>query len=120
MANTIDGPRSQLDRTVRIFDQFYNFDLVVNASEYDVVYSYFYDVSNSKTVAKNFTTMLFRISNVTGEKIADLLEYIQGSSKMEVSALLAYYLNSIKSKTTLYGVSTEPQPNQPVQRNIVV
>ena len=120
MANTVDAPRSQLDSTVRVFDQFYNFDLVVNGSEYDIVYSYFYEVSNSKTIARNFTSMLFRISNITGENILNLLEYIQGTSKIETNALMAYYLNSIKSKSTLYGISAAPTPNQLVQRNIVI
>lgn len=120
MANIVDGPRTQLDSTVRVFDQFYNFDLVVNGNEYDIVYSYFFDVSKSKSVAKNFTSMLFRISNITGESVLVLLSYIQGTSKLETNALMAYYLNSIKSKTTLYGVSATPKPNQPVQRNIVV
>lgn len=49
MANIVDGPKSQLDSTVRVFDQFYNLDLVVNASEYDIVYSYFYDVNHSQS-----------------------------------------------------------------------
>lgn len=120
MANIVDGPKSQLDSTVRVFDQFYNLDLVVNASEYDIVYSYFYDVNHSQSVANNFTSMLFRISNITGQSVLTLLQYIQGTSKMETTALMAYYLNSIKSKTTMYGISVEPTPNQPVQRNIVV
>lgn len=120
MANIIDGPKSQLDSTVRVFDQFYNFDLVVNSSEYDIVYSYFYDMSNSQTIATNFTSMLFRISNITGESVLVLLEFIQGTTKIETNALMAYYLNSIKSKSTMYGISAEPTPNQLVQRNIVI
>ena len=31
-AQIIDAPRSNLDKTVRVFDQFYNFDLVVGAT----------------------------------------------------------------------------------------
>ena len=36
MAKIIDS-RSGLDQTVRIFDDFYSFDLVVNGNEYDIV-----------------------------------------------------------------------------------
>lgn len=120
MANTIDAPRSQLDNTVRVFDQFYNFDLVVDANQYEIIYSYFYEVSASKSIAKNFTTMLFRIASITKENPMNLLGYITGSNKIETTGLMAYYLNSIKSKTVLYGISVEPTPNQTVQRNIIV
>ena len=35
------------DKTVRIIDNFYSTLLVVNGSEYDVVYSFFKSVTNS-------------------------------------------------------------------------
>ena len=119
MAQIIDAPRNNLDKTVRVFDQFYNFDLVVNASQYEIIYSYFYSVNN-KTIATNFTALLFRIAAVTGEDVMTLLNDITGKEKLNANATLTYYLNSIKSKTTLYGLSSVPQPNQSVQRNVVV
>jgi hypothetical protein len=119
MANIIDAPRSQLDTTVRVFDNFYKFDLVIDGNQYEIVNSYFYSTCNSVDVAKNFTTMLFRIANITGESPMVLLDYLKGTSKVETTAIMAYYLNSIKSKTTLYGISNTPIPNQTVQRNIL-
>ena len=119
-AQIIDAPRSNLDKTVRVFDQFYNFDLVVGADQYEIIYSYFYDLNKSKDIAKNFTAILFRIAKITGEDVIKLLAYLQGSTKLEVSGILIYYLNSLKSKTTLYGISVEPVPNQPAQRNVVI
>ena len=119
MANIIDAPRSQLDNTVRIFDNFYKFDMVVDGNQYDIVQSYFQEICESGDVALNFTTMLFRIASLTGENVMTLMEYLKGTSKIETSAMMAYYWNSIKSKTTLYGVSKDPQPNQTVQRNIL-
>ena len=120
MARLIDAPRSDLDKTVRVFDQFYNFDLLVDANQYDIVYSYFFKLTNSKNIAENFTTIVFRISNITGENVLDLLSYLQGQSQIKANGILTYYLNSLKSKTTLYGVGNIPQPNQQVQRNVVV
>lgn len=116
----IDAPRSHLDNTVRVFDQFYNFDLVVAADQYEIVYSYFYDLNKSKDIARNFTTILFRIASITGEDVMALLQYLTGSAKVEVHGILIYYLNSLKSKTTLYGINVEPAPNQTVQRNVVI
>jgi hypothetical protein len=38
---------------------------------------------------------------------------------MEMNQTIAYYLNSFKSKTSLYGIAVVPKSNQPVSRNIV-
>ena len=118
MARIIDS-RTSLDKTVRIFDSFYAFDLVVNGDSYDIVYGYFKSVSSSINVAANFTAVLFRISQETKIPVLDLLGYIKGTTKLEMNQIICYYLNSFKSKTSLYGVSVVPQANQPVARNIV-
>jgi hypothetical protein len=120
MANIIDGPQSSTDKTVQIFDNFYNFDLVVDGNQYEIVHSFFYNLTKSKNVTDNFTLMIFRISTLSGENPLSLVDYLQGKSKMEVNSILAYYLNSVKSKTSLYGVNSTPQPNYNTQRNIVV
>lgn len=119
MARIIDTPRTQLDKTVRVFDQFYNFDLVIDSNQWDIVYSFWFDKSKSKNIAENFATLIFRLSSVTGENPLDILDYVKGSTASETNALLAFYLNSSKSKTTLYGVGNLPQPNILIQRNIV-
>lgn len=110
---------TELDRTIRIFDSFYSIDLVVGASEYDIVHAYFVSVCATKNIANNFTVMLFRVAQETGVNVLDLLQSIQGKSKLDMNQTISYYLNSLKSKTSLYGVSLVPKPNQPVARNIV-
>jgi hypothetical protein len=37
-----------------------------------------------------------------------------------MNKVICYYLNSFKSKTALYGISSVPRPNESVQRNIVL
>ena len=111
--------RTSLDQTVRIFDSFYSFDSVVNAIEYDIVYSYFVSVCSTKNIAANFTAVLFRIAQETQIPVINLLDQVKGKKKMEMNQVLAYYLNSFKSKTSLYGISIIPKSNQPVARNIV-
>ena len=119
MATIIDS-RNTLDPTIKIFDSFYAWNLVVNGDEYDVVHGYFTSVITSASIADNFTAMLFRISQETGINVLVLLGYIKGTSKLKMNQTLAYYLNSFKSKTSLYGVGVIPQPNQPVARNILL
>jgi hypothetical protein len=118
MAQIIDS-RTNVDQTVKIFDEFYSFDLIVNASEYDIVYSYFKSTCDNIQIAGNFTVYFFRIAQETQISVLDLLTYIQGKTKLETNTVIAYYLNSFKSKTSIYGFGTVPQPNEPVARNIV-
>lgn len=108
-----------MDLTVKIFDDFYSFNMVVNGNEYDIVNGYFKSVCGTKQIAGNFTAFLFRIAQETGIPVLDLLGQIQGTNKLQMNQVISYYLNSFKSKTSLYGMSTVPQSNQPVARNIV-
>jgi hypothetical protein len=119
MAQILDT-RTTMDQTVRIFDSFYSFDLIVAGNQYDIVHSYFLGVCTTKNIANNFTAVLFRIAQDSGISVLDLLDQIKGKNKMELNQILAYYLNSFKSKTSLYGISYIPKSNQPVARNIVL
>lgn len=108
------------DRTVRIYDGFYKFTLDIPASDYDVVYAYMRGVSESDTIAQQFTAMLFKISQEIGVSAMELLQGLQGKNGIEMNQTIAYYFNSFKSRTSLYGFSVVPPPNQSVARNIVV
>lgn len=119
MAQIIDN-RTELDKTVRIFDSFYATNLIVPAAQYDIVLGYFTNVCKTKNVAENFTTVLFRVAQETDIDVLTLLEQIKGTpTKLKMTQLMAYYMNSFKSKTSLYGISLVTKPNEPVQRNIV-
>ena len=118
MARIIDN-RTSTDLTVKIFDDFYSYNMIVSGNEYDIVNGYFKSICDTKVIAGNFTSFLFRISQETGIPVLDLLGQIQGTNKLQMNQVISYYLNSFKSKTSLYGASTVPQPNQPVARNIV-
>lgn len=119
MAKILDN-RVSLDNTIRIYDSFYATTMVVGADQFDIVYGYFTSVCDTKNIAANFTAFLFKIAQETNIDVLDLLAQIQGTNnKLQMNKILAYYLNSFKSKTSLYGVSSLIQPNLPVARNIV-
>ena len=65
------------------------------------------------------TVVLFRIAQETNIPILELLSQVRGKTKLEMNQVIAYYLNSVKSKTSLYGISSVPQSNQAAARNIV-
>lgn len=119
MATTIT--RNSADQTVLIFDNFYNVKLVVNSSEYDVVYSYFVSTSENVRIAENFAALIFRIAQESGVNSLELLETIKGQdNKLKMNSVISYYLNSFRSKTSLYGTGITPRPNETVQRNVVL
>lgn len=111
--------RNALDDTVRIFDDFYQFDLVINGAEYDIAFTFFESINDNRQISENFTVYLFRISQITGIPIIDLIQNMRGLNKIDINKIMAYYLNSFKSKSSLYGVAQLPLPVQSVARNIV-
>ena len=116
------------ENTIQIFDSFYSSTISVPVNEWDAVYSYFVGVlkgnsesESTKETAKKFATVLFKIAQQTGTDIMVFMDYFRTNveTKVQVNSEIAYYLNLLKSKTALYGVSTVPTPNQAVQRNII-
>jgi len=110
---------STLDNTVKIFDSFYDSTISVNANEYEIVYSFFRQNTESEEVAKSFTENLFRISNLTDKNALELLQSFESGNSMKITLTMAYYLNSVSNKTVLYGVSNVLSPNESSQRNIL-
>lgn len=118
---TIFDNKDTLDQTVRIYDQFYNTDLVINANEFDIVFSFFKEVCATEQIAANYTSFLFRVSNESGISAMEFMDELtkMRTDKLLIDSFLAFYLNKFRSKTSLYGTSTLPKPVQPVARNIV-
>lgn len=113
--------QESIDRTIKIFDNFYNINMVVPTNQYDVVHSYFIGVCADKKTAENFTAFLFRVAQESGVDALELLQNIKGiNNKVELSQTMAYYMNSFKSKVSLYGVAVIPKPIFPVARNVVL
>ena len=120
MANsTVNYTNTNIDLTVRVFDDFYNYDVNVPANEYDVVHSYFLSVMTSRQAADNFTVSVFRVAEMTNIPVLTLLKEFQGQTGTSLSVSLAYYLNNIRSRATLLGVSAPVAPNYYAARNVV-
>jgi len=118
----------QTENTLEIFDSFYAEPLSVPVNEWDVVNSYFVGVlkgdpnsESTKDTAKKFASVLFKIAQQTGTDIMVFMDYFRTNveTSVQVNTEMAYYLNLLKSKTALYGISTVVSPNQAVQRNII-
>ena len=116
---SINNTNYNTDQTVRVFDQFYSFDVNIPAAEYDVVNSYFRSVTTNKQAADNFTVSLFRIAKESGVEPLTLLNNFQGADGVTLDVTMAYYLNSLRSLATLLGIGVTPVPNAYAARNIL-
>ena len=108
-----------VDPTVRIFDQFYQYETEVDSNEYDVVNSFFESVFGTNQAAANFSVTLFRIADETRTPVLTLLAEIQDQDKIKITQTLAYYLNGLRSPTTLLGITGAATPNFWAARNVM-
>lgn len=118
--STINVTKSSTDSTVTIFDNYYQREIKINAAEYDQVNAYFRSQFSNDAIANDFTAVIFEIAQGYAQPVLELLESIKGTAGVELSATLAYYLNGLRSKATLLGVSAVQRPNVYAARNILV
>jgi len=109
----------KVDTSVRVFDTFNDFGIDVPANEYDAVYSYLYSVFASRDAAENFTTALFRVAAESDTPVLTLLQQIQAPDSIQVTLNIAYYLNGLRSPSTLLGINTAVTPNTWAARNVL-
>jgi hypothetical protein len=115
---SVNVPNNSTDLTVQIFDRFYGYQQRVPVDAYDAVNSYFQSVFTSREAAGNFTVTVFRISDATGIPAMTLLQQFQGQTGPQITLTLSYYLNGIRSRSTLLGLNVPIQPNYYVAHNI--
>ncbi len=116
--NSVNTLNPAVDLTVRVYDEFYEFAVDVDANEYDAVSSFFRSVFKSQDAADSFTSTLFRISDETETPVLTLLAEMEDQDTVQVTNTLAYYLNGLRSPTTLLGVNNPVQPNVWAARNV--
>jgi hypothetical protein len=116
---TVNAINPAVDLTVRVFDDFYNFSIEVDANTWDIVNSYMLSVFKTTEAAENFSTTLFRIADQTEIPVLDILTELQGMDTIQLTATLAYYLNGLRSPATLLGVDQPVTPNAYVARNVL-
>lgn len=115
---TINAINPNIDQTVRIYDEFYNYAENVPAAEYDIVLSYFNSVFNTAEQAQNFAVSIFRVAQESGVDALTILSEIEGTTGPQLTANLCYYLNSVRSNSTLLGILQPAAPNFWTARNV--
>jgi pyruvate/2-oxoacid:ferredoxin oxidoreductase alpha subunit len=115
---SVNSYNPAIDQTVQIFDQFYDYEVSVPSQEYDAVYSYLRSQFGTADAAANFTVTVFRIAEQSSIPVMDLLQQLEGLTAIELTLTLSYYLNNVRSASTLLGLSQPVTPNYYASRNI--
>ena len=116
---TVNQTNYNQDLTVRVFDRFYGFEQNIPANEWDIVFTYFKSVMSTPRAAQNFATAVFMVANETNVSPLTLLQTFQGQTGVTLSVTMAYYMNMIRSRATLLGVSSAATPNYYAARAIL-
>lgn len=93
----------------------------VNNAEYDLVLSFFMNVtSNNRSLSGVYTALVFEIATQTKTKPIDVLEQFRSLSSLKLSETMAYYMNTVNGKkTVLHGILDPLESNKSVTRNII-
>lgn len=118
--SSVNQINTKVDLTVRVFDEFYRYETVVPANEYDAVLSFFKEIYGTTIAAENFAVSLFRVSEQSKTPVMTLLQQMEALNKADLNVTMAYYLNGIRSPSTLLGVDIIAAPNPTVARNILL
>ena len=106
--------------TTKIYDKFYNVEVVVDTAEYDIVVSFFKKVMTDPDLAEQFSAGIFQIAQETGVSPQTYIENLKGQNEMQLTLSMSYYLNSVRSNSTLLGVGQVITPNYYAARNVVI
>lgn len=117
--STINALNPKIDLSARVFDDFNASTIEVDGNEYDVVNSYFVSVFADPYQAQNLTTTFFQIAQATNTPVLTLLAQVEGQDAVQLTATMAYYLNGLRSPSTLLGINTPVLPNFYTARNVL-
>jgi len=70
---TVNYTNPKTDLTVRLFDEFYKRELLIDSNVYDTVLSFFKNIFADGDAAENFTLSVFTISEDSGTPVETLL-----------------------------------------------
>lgn len=117
--SSVNQTNPKIDLTVKIYDDFYRMAIEVSAEQYDIVNTFFRSIFKNQEAADSFTMSLFRIAQETKTDVLTLLTSMQDQDQIQVTSTMCYYLNGLRSPSTLLGINAAVTPNYWTARNVL-
>jgi hypothetical protein len=115
---TVNTINPNVDLSARVFNGFDQFQIQVDSNDFDTVNSYFQSVIADREAASNLTSTFFQVAQLTNTPVLTLLAQVEGQTAIELTATVAYYLNGLRSPSTLLGINGPVVPNFYTARNV--
>jgi len=93
---------------------------VLNGNDWDVVYSFFKKAMKDEKSAEEFALAIYQIGKDTNTSPLEIISTMKGKDGLELSSILSYYMNGIRSTSTLLGVTNNQKGNFYAVRQVVI
>lgn len=99
----------------------YNIPSNVSAEIVDSIRGYFLGITNSRQIAENYTSLVFKIASQLQKPVSEIVDlFKKQNNELVMTNTIAYYLNQLSStRTVLFGTSDPLPPNPRVVRNVI-
>ena len=119
MSNTINDVDITTDaKSAEVALGFTADQLGIAGNQYDYGFSFFRKTMKDDSAAGNFTDSIFQISKQADIPITDLLQSLKNKDEIEMTSIVSFYLNGIRSASTLLGINNVVRPNFYAARNV--
>ncbi len=118
--NTISNKLYTDEKNVKVVTDFNQSPNAVDGGEYDYVLSFFKRSMTDPDAAKNFTESVYQVSRQANIPVTDIVKAMEGQTGIELNASLAYFLNGIRSNSTMLGVTNVVKSNFYAGRSVLI
>jgi len=120
LTNSLNDVRYTDEKNVNVVKDYGQAPKSVDGAEYDYVLSFFKRSFTDDDAARNFTDSIYQVSRESEVTALEIVKSMEGQSGIEMNASLAYFLNGIRSNSTMLGVTNIVKPNFYAGRSVLI
>lgn len=121
MSNLPNSPASDSAAEVKeFFDQYYSKSISFPSNDVDAVVAFFQKRNFEKQAAQSVASVLLTQAKIDEVNVFELLDTLQGLTKIQLSKIVATILNYNRQKVSTIGFKSSTESEKIEKRNIVV
>ena len=111
-------PRTQEEITRTFFDGYFEKDISITGTEWDVVYSFAIQKTENEAAARALSEAIIVAANQINDDPMAVINEFKKYDELQLDQVLSLYLNQSRRDTSLLGYTQTITPNVYVARNI--